>query len=489
MRKTTLLILTGLLTACSSTEERARKHYDDDPAAKACYEKGLSIFASAESAPVTSEALLQALEQFTLAASAVPSPEHRFAHARTALLLAADDEKARAELASCVAEEPEDARFRALSALAQRSLEECDKALDLAEVASLSRSDRCFVGDEVLRAISGFIPRTRDEADRRGLLTLRAADLGSPLALVFSARLRWLARKAPLMDWAKAREQAQAAAELRLPAEEAARALVWRPELGVRMGARELGHMLVEDGDFAKARPWLEKGLAVKEDLIDPQAVVALAELSSIEAFGLDGLAPRRAQGLAGLTLAGDLGFTPALVRRAWLDKEARDDLLATARKRNSPGAFAAAGDFEKLIELIEVQQGTARTLIERLPHQRLAFFVRALVKRGAARTEIEKAARAAVEEAAENTTVPIARQFRHVAGDLDGDELQKTMRKSDHVPRWRAETELALATRCLLVADEEGAKKHLRILLDAGALFTAEDEIAWAALEKLEGR
>src|SRR5581483_9540098 len=101
-------------------------------------------------------------------------------------------------------------------------------------------------------------------------------------------------------------------------------------------------------------------------------------------------------------------------------------------------------------------------------------------------RTETEKAAREAVEAAPENTTVPIARQFRHIAGDLSADELQKTMRKTDHVPRWRAETELALATRCLLVADRDGAKAHLKTLLEAGALFTPEDELAWGALRLL---
>ncbi|MEZ0227516.1 MAG: hypothetical protein ACAI25_02750, partial [Planctomycetota bacterium] len=103
------------------------------------------------------------------------------------------------------------------------------------------------------------------------------------------------------------------------------------------------------------------------------------------------------------------------------------------------------------------------------------------------ARVEIEKEAAAAVQDAAENTTVPIARQLRHIAGELDAEALQKTMRKSDHVPCWRAETELALATRCLILGDDAGAKEHLRILLEAGALFTPEDEVAWGALRFLD--
>src|SRR5204863_3710155 len=127
---------------------------------------------------------------------------------------------------------------------------------------------------------SSFLPRTRADADRRGTLTLRAADLGSPLALTFAARLRWQSRKPPLVDWAKARENAQAAAECRFKTGDA---LLWQPGVGARMGARELGHMFVEDADFAKARPWLEKGLvAAKDDLIDPAAVVSLAEPSTI---------------------------------------------------------------------------------------------------------------------------------------------------------------------------------------------------------------
>ncbi len=487
MRETIPLLLTLLLAGCAGPEEKARKHYDVDPDTKARFAKGLKLFADAETAPVYSDALVEARAELAIAARTVPSPEHRFAHARVALLLAPDDEKARAELDSCLEEDPEDPRFRALAASVRSSLEDAEKALDLAAVASLTNAQRCFVGDEVQRAVSSRPARTRDEMDRRAHLSLRAAELGSPLALVFAARLHWQARKAPLMDWPKARAEAQRAAETAFPSDEAARALLVHPGLGPRMGARELGHMLVEDGDFAKARPWLEKGLAVKEDLVDGHAVVALAELSSIEAAGLDGAAPRKERALAGLKLAGELGFTPALVRRAWLDAEARDELLAEARRRASPGGFAASGDWEKLLSLLEVQRDSARTLLDRLPHQRLVFFVRALMKRAATRIETEKEARELVEVAPENTTVPLARQFRHIAGDLAADELQKTMRKSDHVPRWRAETELALATRCLIVGDDDGAKNHLRILLDAGALFTQEDEVAWGALRHLE--
>jgi hypothetical protein len=487
MRKLSLAILTGLLVACGSTDERPRRRYEPDPETDTRFAKGLERFAAAQVAAIPSEVLVEAVEHFALAAKKVPSPEHRFAHARTALLLAPDDAKAREELASCVDEEPDDPRYRALSALAQLSLSEAEKALDLAATASLSRAERCFVGEEVLRTVSGSLPRTRDDADKRGRLTLRAAELGSPLALVYAARLRWLSRKAPLMDWAKAREQAKEAAGTRFTPEEAARALLWRPDVGVRMGARELGRMLVEDGEFAKARPLLEQGLAVKEDLVDPNAVIALAELASIDAFALDGDATRKARGLAALRLAGEIGFTPALVRLAWLDAASRDALLAEARKRRSPGAYAAAGDWAGLLALLETQRESARTFPERLPAQRLLFFVRALEKRGAVRTDTEKEARELVENAREDTSVPVARQFRHIAGDLPADELTKTMRKSDHVPRWRAETELALATRCLLLADTDGAKAHLRVLLDAGSLFTAEDEIAWGALRALE--
>jgi hypothetical protein len=488
MRKLAFVLLPALMAACASPgDEKPKKRYEPSPEATAHFEKGRALFAAAESAPVPSEALAAALAELREADRGVDSPEHRFALARVSLLLDPSDKSPRELAESCVEEVPEDARFLALAALAHASLEEAARALDVAQSASLSRSDRCLVGDLVMLAVAATAPRTLSQADERGRLTLRAADLGSPYALVFSARLHWLARKPPIMDWPKAREQAEAAAKTTFTPEERGRSLLFGTETAARMGARDLGHMLVEEGDFAKAAPWLRQGLGVEADLLDKQAVVALADLGAIEAFALDGDATHKERGLAALELAGQLGFTPALVRRAWLDKEKRDALLAEARRRGSPGGYAGAGDWDALLELLESQREEAKTDLQKLPRQRLVFFLRALRKGGAVRVETEKAAREAVERDREDSSVPLVRQFRHIAGDISADDLQRTMPRSAHVPRWRAETELALATRCLILADRDGAKEHLQRLLDAGALFTEDDEIAWGALRELE--
>jgi len=500
MRKLALLAV-PLLAACTTASEAPRKTYPENQEASAHLAKGLALFASAETAAVPSEALAGALPELEAAARLVPSPGNRFAHARTALVLDPADAAARAELASCLEEVPDDPRFLALTARteAQDAFEAgkpadldapaalAEKALSIAALSS-GREMRCFVGDHAFFT-AAFVQRRN--MDRAAKIVLAAAELGSPWALIDAGRLHWVGRGP--QDQKNALECVKKAAETTFTPEEIGRGLLLWIGKSSRRAARQLGHMLVEDGDFQGAHPWLERGLAVKEDLVDdlgkpdPQAVVAFAERAAIEAMALDGDETFEARGRAWLKLAAELGFTPALVLRANLVKGEREALLALARERGAPGGYAGAGDFAGLTALAEKFLTDARNDREKLSAQRLLFFARAMDKGGSVRLQTEKEASEAVVEAPDNTTVTVAREFRHISGDLPADELQKTMPRSAHSPRWRAETELALATRCLLLADKAGAIAHLEELLKAAAIFTTEDEVAWGALEALK--
>jgi hypothetical protein len=498
MRTLSLLALAALLAACASSPPP--RAYAPDPLATERFEKGLATFASAETAAVPSEAWAAALPDLAAAAKRVPSPEHRFAHARTALLLDPDDADARTELASCVEEAPDEPRILALSALILASdalragnpsgldaaAERAEKALTIAAVVS-AREIRCFVGDQACYTATYV---QRKDIVRAANLIVPAASLGSPWALMNEAHLHWQGRRQTL-DWKKAFEETEAAYDLSFTPAEIGRGLLEGISAAKRRAARELGHMHVEQAEFAEAHLWLERGLGVLDDLRnaagdpDRAAVLALAERGAIEALALDGDATNAERGRYGLKVAGELGFLPAVLLRARVDAAEREGLLATARKAGSPGAYAALGDFTGLADLASKESATRHEGVEKLVPLRLAFFAKAALKGGSVRVETEKAAREAVEGAPESMT--LARQFRHIAGDLSAADLQATMPKSAHVPRWRAETELALATRCLIVADKPGAREHLENVLRASCLFSIEDEVAWGALRSLK--
>ncbi|HZV02751.1 MAG TPA: hypothetical protein VFF73_38945 [Planctomycetota bacterium] len=501
MRPFETLLVTVFLVGCAGGPEK--KTYREDPEASAHLEKGRALFAKAETAPVPTAALVEAAVELAQAAKIVPSPEHRFAHARVALLLDPDAKDARDELRSCIDEVPTDARFLALqafldtadawraqdaSALRGAIPEEVEKALSVAAVVT-AREVRAFIGDEAADC-AGIIQR----ADRviAGKIVREASELGSPRAFIDEARIH-LTRGAEF-DRKKAYDLVEKAQAVTFKDDEVGRGLLWGSRRTARTATRELGEMHAEDGEWADALKWYGKAFTGKEDLLDAEgapdrhAIVAFARLGAIEALGLAG-APEKERGKARLELASSVGFMPAAILLAELEPTKREELLAAARKRLSPGGFAGAGDFAGLENLGSTEVENAHNPVKKLEWQRLVFFARAVQKGGACRLEVERAAHDAVDAAPDNTTFVYARQFRHLAGDLSAEELQATMPRSAHLPAWRASTELALATRCLLLDDRAGAELHLDSLLHAGAIFSVEDEIAWGALKVLKSR
>ena len=492
------LVLVG---ACTSHETHPSVSESEE--SRAHREKGLALLASAESAPVPSEALASALDELSKAVELAATSANRFAHARIALLVVPDDKDARKVLASCLEDAPDDPSVLALSAEVgaidglgagstsdvDRAAERAEKAIALAAKGS-AREVRVFVGDQVYFAATCIQRRNPVQASK---IVLGAAELGSPWALSDQAKLLWLSRGAAF-DRKKALDSAEKGALATFTAEEMKRGLLYGVGAANRRAARQLGHMLVEDADFEKAYSWLDQGLASKEDFFDskgkpdPQAVVALAERGAIDALELGGHEGRKPRGLAELADAAELGFTPALVLQASLLKpEARGPLLARARDRGAPGAYALAGDFAALVELASKDVAEARTDRDRLEAQRLLFFARAVEKGPEARAVTEEEARAPVADVSRSTTAPLARQFLHIAGELPAEELAKEMPVSAHVPRWRSETELALATRCLLLGDRDGARGHLKNVVDALALFSVDYEVAFGAYFRLK--
>jgi tetratricopeptide (TPR) repeat protein len=501
MRPLATLLVTAFLLGCAGAPER--KTYRDDPEARAHLEKGRALFAKAETAPVPTAALADAAAELGQAVKLVPSPEHRFAHARVALILDPDAKDARDELRSCLEEVPDDARFLALQAFVDAAdawraqdanalrgaiPEEVEKALSVAAVAT-AREVRAFVGDEAADC-AGIIQRA--DRVRAGKIVRQASELGSPRAFVDEARIHLT--RGPDFDRKKAYELVEKASAATITEDEVGRGLLWGSRRTTRTATRELGEMHAEDGEWKDAVAWYGKAFTAREDLLDAEgvpdrhAIVAFARLGAIEALGLAG-APEKERGKARLELASSVGFMPAAILLARLDPTKRDELLAAARKRLSPGGFAGAGDFAGLESLASTEVENAHNPVMRLEWQRLVFFARAVQKGGACRLDVEKAAHDAVDAAPDNTTFTLARQFRHISGDLPAEELQATMPKSAHLPSWRASTELALATRCLLLDDRAGAERHLGILLDAGAIFSVDDEIAWGALKVLKSR
>jgi hypothetical protein len=499
MRRIGLMAL-ALLGACASQRHANVSESDESRSHR---EKGLALLASAESAPVPSEALASSLGELSKAVALAATPANRLAHARLALLVAPDDKEARKELASCLEDLPEDPSVLALSAevgaidgLNAQSTSDVDQSAERAEkaialAAQAEREVKVFVGDQVYFAATCIQRRNPLRASK---IVLAGADLGSPWALSDQAKLIWLSHGAAY-DRKKALDAAEKGALATFSSEELARGLLYGVGAASRRAARQLGHMLVEEADFEKAYSWLDRGLAVKEDFFDstgkpdPQTVVALAERGAIDALELGGHEGRKPRGLAELADAAELGFTPALVLQATIVKpEERAPLLAKARERGAPGAYALAGDFAGLVELASKEVAETKTDRDRFEAQRLLFFARAVEKGPDARAETEEEAHKPVAEVSRNTTAPLARQFLHVAGELPAEDLVKEMPVSAHVPRWRSEIEFALATRCLLLGDREGARGHVKNVVDALALFSVDYEVAFGAYFKLKG-
>jgi TPR repeat protein len=493
-----ILGLLGLAAACASDPPREvpRKVYPEDKEASAHEKEGLRLFATTADSMSDSQAARTAAQgELALAVAKVPSPDFRLAHARVTLLLDPASAPAREELAAILAEAPDHAPALALSAFVEAqdatsksdlasAAERAERALALAAEGKTDRATQCFVGEQAV--IVGANLQGKDPV-RAAALVVHASQLGSPLATMNVAKMYWFGR-GPKMDRAKAIELATTASRTTFSPEEVSTGLLLGVGVEARRDARLLGEMLVEEDRLDEARDALARGVSHPEEAAffghdrDQNFQVgfddALFALGTIEGE----------RGQDHLEAAAAAGNVPALVRLGRLfaktDPEQAKSYWEKAKRRGSLAALGCLGEWDELATVARAQADGLKPSPEKLYALRTSIFAQAVSKGGGFRVESEKAAHEAVEGAPEN--FPPARQLRHLAGDLSADDLEKTMPVAAHVPRWRAETELALATRALLTADRALAKKHLEICVATHAFTQPEDDLAWAALRAL---
>lgn len=489
----------------SRTPSRARpREWPRDPEAEAHAAEGERLFAAADDAPEPRAAYAKALAELALAAERVPSPDNRVRRACAQLLAREPDSKVplvpdpETTLDEVLTEDPDHPSALAIrgwldaSAAEPRddaAVEKAERACAVAALAS-DRAVKVFVGDRVAETAS-LVQRRKPE--RAVGLMARAADLGSPFALVNMGLLAWTGRGGKV-DREKALELGKRAAATAFSPEERGRGLLHDEARYVRLAARAVGHWLVLEASFAAARGYLATGTSVADDAAQAdgtangQFLSAVTELGALEGLGLGG--PRDvARARERLDGAAKAGHPAALELLGRLAAEAGEDekarlLFSEAARTGSLAALGGSGEWGKLAVEARDRSTRAKPSPEKLYELRTALFALAVQDGAAARADAETAARACVEGAPPNE--PSARQLRHVAGDLPAEDLQATMPKSALLPRWRAETELALATRCLLLGERDKALEHLQACRDAEAVTQPEDGLAWAALRKL---
>jgi TPR repeat protein len=501
---TALALLATALASCGGPDRagddaRPSRTYPDDPEADAHVREGLRLFADADGSPDARSLLERARREFAAAAAKVPSPANRIRRIRTELLLReigsqeTPERDPKEALDELLGETPDDAPTLALRAFVDGCDAREDDAVERAEracaVAGLSsdRAVRCLVGDELAEVAKLLL---RGSPEKAIAVMVDASELGSPVALLNTARLYWSGRGVAI-DRSRAIELASKAEGARFTREERERGLLVDEDAASRLAARVLGSMLIHETRFEEARAVLARGIADEIDAAvpggepNPEFDSAVAELGALEARGLGGpVDTSRARTL--LEPAAKAGRSPALELLGRLEAdsghaERAQELFSLAAKNKSLVALAALGEWELLDEAARDRASHAPPSPEKLYDLRTAVFALALQKGPDARAAAEEKARSAVEGAPENLAA--ARQLRHIAGDLTAADLQATMPKSATLARWRAETELALATRALLLGNRDEARAHLEACAGAQAITQPEGELAWGAL------